>query len=118
MSEQTHEVDPTEPIDTQTFGESTVRIVVDEATKERLEEAHELATERQSDPADFDMFALQTTEREHTVEVEPTEDEQIEASAEFDSDAGTPITIELDLPAGVDDPEAALDSVSIEIAEE
>lgn len=68
-------VDPTEPIDRQPFGESSVRIVVDEATDE------------------------------------------IAASAEYDSEADTPVSVELELPPGAD-PEGDLDSVDIQIRDE
>lgn len=117
MSEISNAVDPTEPIDKQTFGEATVRVVVDEATDERLREAYQVARDEHGSAVDdFHMFVLNHVETEHVVDVEPADD-GIEASAEYDPEAETPVSIEIELPDDVD-PEAALDSVDIQVADE
>lgn len=75
MSDTPTAVDPTEPIDSQTFGDATVRIVIDEATDERLREAYQLAQDEQDGSVDdYDMFVLNHTEPEYVVDVEPNDD--------------------------------------------
>lgn len=114
-SNDTPTVDEEEHIDKQTFGESAVRIAVSEETAEACREAHDLAQDRGGDSVDeFDLFVLNHTEPSYHVE---TGGDEIAASAEYDPEAETPVTIELELPSGVD-PEAALDSVDIQVADE
>jgi hypothetical protein len=104
-------VDEDEHIDKQTFGEAAVRIAVSEETAEACREARELAGDSVDE---FELFVLNHTEPTYHVE---TTDDEIEATAEYDPEADTPVSIELDLPAGVD-PEAALESVDIQLADE
>lgn len=105
-------VDEDEHIYKQTFGESTVQIAVSEETAEACREAHELAHDRVGDCVDgFGLFVLNHTQPSYHVE---TTDDEIEASAAYDPEAATPVSIELDLPSDVD-PEAALDSVDIQV---
>ena len=107
-------VDEEEHIDTQTFGDSSVRIAVDEQTAEACHEAHEIARARAGDSIEaFDLFVLNHTEP--TYHVETVSGEEIAASAEYDPEADTSVSITLDLPAGVDRAEA-LDSVDISVA--
>ena len=109
-------VDDEEPIDTQTFGDSSVRIAVDEATAELCREAHDLAQSRSDGSVDeFDLFVLNHTEP--TYHVEEVSGEEIAATAEYDPEADTSVSITLDLPDGVDRAEA-LDSVNITVAGE
>jgi len=109
-------VDDEEPIDTQTFGDSSVRIAVDEATAELCREAHDLARDRAGDSVDeFDLFVLNHTEP--TYHVETVSGEEIAATAEYDPEADTSVSITLDLPDGIDR-EEALDSVNITVAGE
>ena len=109
-------VEEEEHIDTQTFGDSTVRIGVDEATAELCREAHDLARDRAGDSIEaFDLFVLNHTEPSY--HVEEVSGEEIAATAEYDPEADTAVSITLDLPAGVDR-EEALDSVNITVAGE
>ena len=115
-SNETPTVDEEEHIDKQTFGESAVRIAVSEETAEACREAYDLAQDRGGDSVDeFDVFVLNHTELSYHVETGAGD--EIAASAEYDPEADTPVTIELELPSGVD-PEAALDSVDIQVADE
>ena len=115
-SNDTTAVDEDEPIDTQIFGDSTVKITVDEQTAEACHEAHEIAEEQAGDPGDeFDMFLLNHTEP--TYHVETVSGEEIAATAEYDPEADTSASITLSLPAGVDR-EEALDSVNITVTGE
>jgi hypothetical protein len=103
-------------IDKQTFGESAVRIAVSEETAEACREAHDLAQDRGGDSVDeFDLFVLNHTEPSYHVETGGGD--EIAASAEYDPEAETPVTIELELPPSVD-PDAVLDSVDIQVAGE
>jgi hypothetical protein len=62
-------VDEEEHIDKQTFGDSTVRIVVDEEVAEACREAREIAKEQPGDGVeDLDLFILNHTEPTYQVE--------------------------------------------------
>ena len=115
----TTEPNPEQPINQQgPFGDAEVRIAVDEPTAERLREGYDIATEQQDNPDAFHQWVLNNVDPTYALDVDdPDGGEEIEATARYDSDAATPVSVELELPDAVD-PEAALDSVDIGIAGE
>lgn len=115
----TAEPNPEQPINQQgPFGDAEVRIAVDEPTAERLRKGYDIATEQQGNPDAFHQWVLNNVDPTYALDVDDRDGgEEIEATARYDSDAEPPVSIELELPPAAD-PEAALDSVDIEIAGE
>ena len=117
----TAEPNPEQPINQQgPFGDAEVRIVVDEPTADRLREGYGIAGEQQGLPDAFHQWVLNNVFPTYALDVDdPDGGEEIEATARYDSDADAehPVSIELELPDGVDR-EEALDSVDISIAGE